>query len=157
MPAKGKCAHFDGTAVIDAKRPLRIRVIKEDLASARRKDPGNCAIAQAVKRCAGVEAVRVHTSRVYVRRHKTAPWERYETPNSIRVELVAFDRGASFQEDEYVLPPPSKSHRIGMRETWKRRKKREAYTGKKRKTPHIFHGIRHHAPSGYGDKTTTGK
>ena len=145
---------MDGTDVIDSSRTIKIKVTSADVKRAKRKDPGNCAIAQSVKRCAHVDSVRVHTSRTYVRKHKSAPWERFITPMSIRTELVAFDRGAPFQEDEYTLRPMSKTRRMGERKRYYEATKRKAFTGKTRAKPHVFAGIRVSAPHGGGDKTS---
>jgi hypothetical protein len=94
--------------VEDADEPMVLIVLASDIKAANRKDPGSCAIACAARRTFNTKEVRVHLSRIYVRDGDV--WLRYMTPKSLRTEIVAYDRGGSFEPGEHWLaaPPPSK-------------------------------------------------
>jgi hypothetical protein len=95
---------IEGKAVLNAKRGLKIHILPVDIAKADNKRPETCAAARAIVRdCHALEA-RVHLGRVYVRSNNSN-WQRYETPKSLRSEIIAFDRGGTFQPGEYELLP----------------------------------------------------
>lgn len=100
-----------GKKVVDAKRPAKIIVTKRDTEVGDNKNPSGCAAALAAKRdIPECLSSRVHIGRVYIE-HKDK-WVRYMTPRSLRTEIVAFDRGGSFEPGEYVLKPPSPTETI---------------------------------------------
>lgn len=128
----------------DAKRKLVIRVTKGDVHGAKRANHEDCAVARAIKRCFHANQVVVAKSRTYVQMAPNSEWDRYETPEAIRTEMVVLDRGAAFQEDEYTLRPLRPSARKGARGT--RADRRAAYTGRKRSPIHIVEGVRARIP-----------
>lgn len=97
-----------GLKVVDATKPLKITISKADVAKGDTKDPGACAAARAAVRSGECTEARVHIGRTYLK-VKTpsgrAAWRRYLTPKSLRTEIVAFDRGATFAPGEYTLVP----------------------------------------------------
>ncbi|HWS65725.1 MAG TPA: hypothetical protein VN325_23445 [Steroidobacteraceae bacterium] len=137
---------IQGKKVRDAKSKLMINIVKRDVDNAAKMDPGNCAISRAVKRCAHAHQVIVHRSRTYVQMNQGSDWLRYETPESAARELISFDRGAGFQEDNYTLRPVRPSAREGMLKD--RKRDRGAYTGKKRTPHHVLKGVRASIKSG---------
>ena len=105
---------IDGLPVLDAKRPLKLSITKGDIARAATsiKEPKGCAVARACMRELHVKEARVHLSRIYLRTNDSN-WVRYLTPKELRSEIIAFDRGGSFQPCEVRLTPvpPSKQQR----------------------------------------------
>jgi hypothetical protein len=123
---------INGKRVVDAKTPLHISINKQDAAKGKSKDPGGCAAARAIVRTlADANAARVHLGRTYI--EFDDKWVRYQTPEALRTEIVAFDRGAnpSYTEGDYTLRPPSPSGRLNARP------KSAGRTGGKRRRPHI--------------------
>ena len=97
---------INGKKVIDATRKATIHITQTDTVKGATKDPGACAAARAAKRdIADCLSARVHIGRVYVE-HKDK-WVRYFTPDALRTEIIAFDRGGTFQAGTYDLKPPS--------------------------------------------------
>jgi len=92
----------------NAKLPLVLAIMPEDIEQATRKDSANCAIACAARRVFHTAEVRIHLSRIYIRKGRV--WLRFMTPQSLRNEIIAFDRGGSFCPGEHWLaaPPPAK-------------------------------------------------
>jgi hypothetical protein len=117
--------------VKNATKPLVLAILPSDIEQATRKDPATCAIACAARRSFGTDEVRIHLSRIYVRVGKE--WRRYMTPDSLRSEIIAFDRGGSFSPGEHWLATPPPAKRTGKRQgsdtasSGGRGKKRRAY------------------------------
>ena len=105
---------IDGVAVEDAKRPIKIVVGADDIKGASKQKPNNCAVARACYHHHLADEVRVHLSRVYLKRGK-GQWVRYLTPRDMRSEIVAFDRGGSFQPGEFILKPIPHKMKLGKR------------------------------------------
>jgi hypothetical protein len=107
---------INGKRVVDATKPLRISISREDAAKGRTKDPAKCAAARAILRVIPTaKGARVHLGRTYIETDKE--WMRYITPASLKTEIVSFDRGggAEYTEGDYTLYAPSKANRIGAR------------------------------------------
>jgi hypothetical protein len=104
---------IDGFPVVDAKASLKLEVTRADCNAATRKDPGCCAVAKACGRELKIKGVRVHLSRLYLLVGKA--WTRYIVDNSLRSELIAFDRGGKFQPGVYTFLPPPPSKVIGSK------------------------------------------
>lgn len=102
---------IDGLPVLDAKKPVTLIITDRDVAGSNTKSPTNCAAARACARQLHLEA-RVHLGRIYLKTAKDR-WTRFETPKSLRTEIIAFDRGGSFEPGEYELRPMHASKRIG--------------------------------------------
>lgn len=99
---------INGKKVVDAKRKAVIHITQTDTVKGATKDPGACAAARAAKRdIVDCLSARVHIGCVYIEHEKK--WERYTTPPALRSEIIAFDRGGSFQPGEYMLNAPSPS------------------------------------------------
>lgn len=95
---------IDGLPVVDAKKPLILEVTSDDIAHSNPKDKAGCAAAVAAMRQEGVTKALVHLSKVYIKRNNH--YERYEAPKKLRTEVVAFDRGGTFEPDEFQLNAP---------------------------------------------------
>jgi hypothetical protein len=119
-----------GIPVIDSKKPVTIEITSRDIENGDAKDPGNCAMARACKRARHATAAKVHLTRTYLK--VDGKWLRFRTPDSLRAEIIAFDRGGKFAPGEYTLalmPPALKlgARKKDPRPTRKRGKKRRAY------------------------------
>jgi hypothetical protein len=135
MTKHTKPRRIDGLPVYDAKRPISITVTAKDVANAKRKSPGACVAALAAMRGLHAKEVRVHLGRVYVRH--TQSWLRYETKPRLRNEIIAYDRGGTFEPGEYDAPPPSVGHRAGERGSG-----RPSTHPSKRRRPHFVANVR---------------
>ena len=136
---------IDGIEVRDADAPLLLHIRTPDCKTGK-KDPQNCAAAKAAMREPGVILARIYRTRSYLLkgRGKARYWERFLTPDSLRGEIIAFDRGGEFDPGDYELPRPPKSMKLGVRHYDGINRKR---TGKKKKPPHVVRGIRPHGPN----------
>jgi hypothetical protein len=105
---------INGIKVKDAAKPLEIVVMPGDIAKGDSKNPSNCVMAVAIKRQLHVVDTRVHLSRIYVR---TAPdeWVRYAAPQSMRSEIIAFDRGGKFVPGSHTLSAIKPSIKLGRK------------------------------------------
>lgn len=124
---------INGKPVEDAKRPLRISINDEDARLGKNKNPSGCAAARAIMRMykpAGAKQARVHLGRVYV--EYPEKWVRYMTPNTLKAEIVSFDRGskAQYMVGEYKLSVPPPSNTLGSHPGFKP-------TGKNKHRAHI--------------------
>jgi hypothetical protein len=102
---------IDGLPVVDAKRPIAVKVTVGDIRKSKPKKWESCAVAVACRRQLSTPEAVVHLSRTYIR--KGNKWERYFTPLVVREAIQEFDRGGKFELGEYVLLPLPKSLRIG--------------------------------------------
>lgn len=130
---------IDGKPIIDAKRAVVIHITDSDVDNADPKKPENCAAAACIKRELHAHEVRVHLSRVYILANK-GNWQRYVTPDNLRNEIIAFDRGGKFAPGEYKLVPFQPAHRLG-----KKRKSGKSKTHPQRgnrATPHVVKDVR---------------
>jgi hypothetical protein len=133
---------IEGLPVLNAKRPIMLHVTPQDIKTARKYSPGNCAVAKACMREWKVKEARVHLSRIYVRCNEKN-WVRYFTPRPMRSEIIAYDRGGEFLPSVYTVKPVSASKRTGKRQgtdTDKNNKSRELR--KKRKPYTVVKGVR---------------
>jgi len=134
---------IDGMPVHDAKSRLVIEVSRQDISGGKTKDPSSCAAARAcLRQVPKCTSVRVFKSRTYLK--VGAKWFRYHTPPSMRLEVVAFDRGANFLPGVYVLAPMQPSHRASGKSQSKSIAKKKVKPGpaKKRSPYHIIEGVR---------------
>lgn len=136
-----KIRAIDGKPVIDAKRPIKLTVNKNDVDRADVKEPADCAVARACRRELHAKEVRVHLSRVYIRSNE-GNWVRYMTPKAMRSEIIAFDRGGTFSPGEFQLaaPPPNKT--LGKRRGSAKPQSKKGVSGKKRRKPHVVTDVR---------------
>lgn len=120
---------IDGLPVIDARRDIVLEITPRDCSFSDPKKPNSCAAARAIKRShIGLEA-RVHVTRIYIRANK-GNWQRFMTPDSLKYEIVAFDRGGEMMPGEYLLRAPKGKERLGAT----RSPKKVRYKNPKRKS-----------------------
>jgi hypothetical protein len=125
---------INGLKVIDADSKVKLNITPRDIGAGTRKSPATCPAAQAACRLPNVLEARVHITRTYIKkRHGTGGvWIRYKTPPSLHAEIVAVDRGGTFEPGIYTLSPMPRSGRLGV---YKVTGKKVA-KGKKRKVYH---------------------
>lgn len=151
MPGKsrngnaGRHLRIDGLPIKDATKEMYITVTKTDISRASTKDPAKCAVAKACERAMGTEA-RVHLGRVYIKQGNG--WMRFQTPSTMRNELLAFDRGGGFEPRTFRLTPVAPSRRATGKTMGGPNKGRPDHSnqGKRVKRQyHVTHNVRQHA------------
>ena len=138
---------IEGLPVVDSRRKAVVNVTKADIKRGSRKDPNSCAVVLACIRDLGVDDALVHSTRTYLR--KGSKWTRYFTPNSVRSETVAFDRGGAFEPGQYALlpiPPTLRTGAYAERYSSDAARKvagvKKVATGKKRSKRHVTSNVR---------------
>lgn len=81
--------------VVNAKKPVLITVTPGDNSKASKKDPNNCALAQACKRQFSVDGAIIGISVSYLIKGKIAT--RFKTSETVSREITSFDRHHDFQ------------------------------------------------------------
>lgn len=134
--------------VVDATRPLRIKIGRSDVVRGKAVTPAGCAAARAWKRQTHCSQALVHLSRTYVIRGGKAV--RYMTPPPVRTEIVAFDRGAPFQTGEYTFPPPYRAKKLtGKGQGSNTNRSKPKHKQKSRQPYHTVTGVRPNARTEY--------
>lgn len=98
--------------VKDATRGITIEVTKGDINSSQVKSHRTCAIAVACKRKFHLDGVVISRSIAYLVKDKRAV--RYMVTSSAAREIIAFDRGGTFEPGEYSFIKPHDSIAIGQ-------------------------------------------
>ena len=115
---------IDGLPVKDAKKSIRLEIMREDIANARKKDSNCCAVAKACTRGLNVKAVKVHLTRLYLNTDGKC-FTRYIVSGAMRSEIIAFDRGGRFQPGMYNLAVPDKTKLLGYAKARKSKVKKD--------------------------------
>lgn len=138
---------INGKRVVDATKKLKIRILKADTVKGANKDPGACAAARAAKRSPNCLSARVHLGRVYI--EQKDKWLRFKTGDALRSEIIAFDRGGTFQPGVYEVSAPTMSDRPEYRRTKAQRERNAAKVDPNRpahkktgRKLHVVHGVR---------------
>lgn len=111
LPAKVRELYPDLRQVRDATEPLRIRVRTSDIQQGEVKIAENCALSLACRRQQKCDAAIIRMRVAYLIFGTRAV--RYKVPESVRRELVAFDRARAFEPGLYQLSVPIPSARLG--------------------------------------------
>lgn len=140
---------IDGQTVADARKKLVLTITKKHVSAGDNKDPGACAAAQCILDLPEVERARVHIGRTYIQ--VGGKWTRFQTSPALRSEIIAFDRGGSFEPGTYTLNPISPAERAGRGKRSGSNKpgardkgSKDRTPSKKRAKPHTVTGIRQH-------------
>ena len=149
---------IEGMPVVDSRRKVIVNVTKSDIKRGSRKKPEACAVALACMRELNVDEALVHATRTYLR--KGLKWTRYFTPNAVRSETIAFDRGGAFEPGKYELHPVPPTLRFGAfaeryasKDVRKSAGVKKVATGKKRSKRHVTANVRS-KPGYHGDVKT---
>ena len=134
---------INGIKVVDAKKPLKLHITTGDVKKGANKNPGSCAAAQACLKLPGVTQARVHISKTYIQVGNR--WMRFDTPKSLRSEIIAFDRGGKFAAGEYTLKPVIPAHKpTGKSQGTATSQSRPYGSKKKKRAYHVVKGLRKH-------------
>jgi hypothetical protein len=126
-----------GRNCIDATSTIEIEITEEDTKFANRKDHTNCVMARACMKQESTDAI-VHISRIYLKVKDKDLWTRYGVDNSLRTEIIAFDRGGKFAPGIYKLHKLQPCKKLGAD-----KRKRPTYTQNgARKVPVVLRGVR---------------
>jgi len=92
---------LDGMPIVNATKSIRLVIGDDDIKGSRSKQPDRCVAAKACMRQMKATEARVHLGKTYVR--VKDKWVRYTTSPALKQEIVAFDRGGSFEAGTYML------------------------------------------------------
>lgn len=98
--------------VADASRAVKVEVTEADVTGAKEKSHGGCAMARACQRQV-CDAAIVWPRVAFLIKGNLAV--RYSVPESVRREIVTFDRHGKFYPGTYQLSPICPSARFGAR------------------------------------------
>lgn len=99
--------------VVDSKTDVYISVTHEDCAKAKKKDPANCAFANACARTGIADGAIINIGVAYLINGNVAT--RYCTSEGVAREIVSFDRHRDFAPGEnYKLGRVPESQRVGV-------------------------------------------
>lgn len=103
--------------LIDAEESVLLTISRKDARHAIPRDPMHCAAALACKRQLHASDAVIMRSTLYVNvgTKKKPVWVRYQTPPSLSREIVALDRGGTFEPGTYKLTPFPPKGRLGAR------------------------------------------
>lgn len=99
------------TSAVDADKPIEVSVGAKDCKNATKQSPSDCALARAAKRELHADAVIIGMSSSYVIKDNVAV--RFSTPESVRREIVSFDRHQDFAPGDYYLTPKPPTAKLG--------------------------------------------
>lgn len=122
--------------VVDADKGVVVEVTKADVAKADIRQHKTCALAVSCQRSFHAEGVIIGLTTAYIIRGNTA--YRFKLTDTISREITSFDRGAGYDEGEYLLAPASPAARLGAAHRGGRR----SGTGTKRAFRHYTKNVR---------------
>jgi hypothetical protein len=99
--------------VVDADKQMVVNVTRADIAKSHMKNHKTCALAVCCQRSFEADGVIIGLTTAYIIKGDTA--YRFKLTGTISREITSFDRGAGYDEGEYLLVPPCPSERLGMR------------------------------------------
>lgn len=120
----------------DAYSPIKIRVLARDSAAAKQKAPDACAFAKAACRELDADGAYIGITESCVIVDDMVI--RFQTPESVRREIVSFDRHRDFRAGDYQLSAVCPRRRLGARKFAKRGPKKKP-AAKARQMPGVFH------------------
>jgi hypothetical protein len=138
---------YDGKLieVEDADEPIVLHITKRDTSAGKKFAPAECAAALSCRREPGVLAALVYRTRTVLLKKKGRGlvWKRYKTPESVRNELIAFDRGGEFMPGDYIVRPLGKNQQLGnIKQSNALRGDRKPKSPRGKRSPHVVQGVR---------------
>lgn len=97
--------------VVDSDKQMVVEVTKADIAKSNIKDHKTCALAVCCQRSFHADGVIIGLTTAYIIKGNTA--YRFKLTGTISREITSFDRGAGYDEGEYLLVPPCPTSRLG--------------------------------------------
>ena len=106
---------LDGLPIVNATKSVKLVIRDNDIKGSRSRQPDKCVAAKACLRQLRAVEARVHLGKTYVRAKDK--WVRYTTSPALKQEIVAFDRGGSFEAGSYMLYSIQPSKRTGVKQS----------------------------------------
>ena len=106
--------------VADATKHVKVSVTGRDCNTAKERTFNRCAMAKACERELHLDGAVVRPGVAYLIKGDLAV--RYLVPQSVRNEIISFDRHGDFRPGEYFLSPPPRTNQIGAERRYKLRK-----------------------------------
>lgn len=97
--------------VVDADKQMVVNVTRADIEKSHMKNHKTCALAVCCQRSFHADGVIIGLTTAYIIKGNTA--YRFKLTGTISREITSFDRGAGYDEGEYLLVPPPPSSRLG--------------------------------------------
>lgn len=94
--------------VVDSTKSMEVEVAERDVETAKKKKEDCCAMAKACERKDGVDGAIIKTTCAFIIKGNTAI--KFFVPNSVKQEIISFDRHGDFRTGTYYLGPVPKSH-----------------------------------------------
>jgi len=132
---------LEGLPVRDATANTVITIQPRDISHGKRNKPGECPAARACCRGLGATKALIYRTKTFLRNGKE--WVRYNTPQSLRTELVAFDRGGRMMPGDFIILAPKGSQRLGRHKPTGPKRR----SGKPRRKWHLTESVRERAPN----------
>lgn len=131
--------------VVDSNVDLYVSVTEDDSSTSKKKDPANCAFANACARCCNADGAIINIGTAYVIKGNVAT--RFRTTEGVAREIVSFDRHQDFAPGHnYRLGKITKARAMGARRGGYERTGNRPNTRKPgilhRPSPHRTSGIR---------------
>ena len=98
--------------VYDADKQMVVNVTRADIAKSNMKNHKTCALAVCCQREFHADGVIIGLTTAYIIQGDTA--HRFKLTGTISREITSFDRGAGYDEGQYMLVPPSPASRLGV-------------------------------------------
>lgn len=122
----------------DAYTPIKIQVMAKDTPSAKQKSPSHCAFAKAA--CREMEADGAYIGIVESCIIVGDKVIRFQTPESVRREIVSFDRHRDFRPGWYQLSAVCPKRRLGARKAQRQKARNRTDRDRTPKVvPDVFH------------------
>jgi hypothetical protein len=122
--------------VLDANKATVVEVTRADIDKSKIKDHQTCALAVCCHRSFHADGVIIGLTTAYIIKGTTA--HRYKLTGTISREITSFDRGAGYDEGEYLLAAPCPGSRLGA----PHRGGNRTGTGRKRQFRHYTKNVR---------------
>lgn len=127
----------DDTPIYDAKKDLEITVERQDVRTAKPRDPLHCGYANAICRQTGAPAAAVRRWATYIatERYGKPAILRYITSHDMRIILSRFDRTEKMAAHTEVLKAPTLSCQLETMARYQRKRKADIKAGKRDYNP----------------------
>lgn len=153
MKGRNFAQKINGKPVVNATRAITLHISPLDIKKGGLKSPGTCAAAQAAMReIPNCTMARIHLGRAYIFDAKKQVWNKFQTTDALRTEVVAFDRGGKFEPGSYKIRPlspsdaePKKKARAVTGNSGGGTGPLSSYIQKKPRKLHVVRGVRRRA------------
>lgn len=122
--SKGEIMKIDSLLVLDAEKPIEVRLSGDNIVDGEENNPSSCAIALAAMKTTHILDARIDVSYAFLRlRREPNVWRRYALPASAADFVNAFDNNSKVKDPQIAsllarticLKPVPESKRLGYR------------------------------------------